>query len=172
MITALPATGRHFIDIFLVDGKDLADLGATLAINQTPSTTSQHGTGEKQVAAGTALAAFSLSDRQLLMHIGCTEAHQVHSPEFTGQVKHKTRFSQKSDQGKDPEVTITRHGSECHVLHLFFSPNFRVLPTHFTGRSDRLLPGGARCHHCCAAFCGIEIPEKRQRSGPEQTSPG
>jgi len=85
----MTAAKIHLVNVPLIYRKNLAGLRATGAIDKTSSLFCQHGTGEQQVAAATALAAGALTSRKLSPDIPCSKMNQPKTPQFATGVKHK-----------------------------------------------------------------------------------
>ena len=79
-VPALNAAQFHLIDVPLIYRKNHAGLRTTGAIDKTSSLFFQHGTGEEQVTAGTALVAFAFADRKLAMNIFLSEMNDPKTP--------------------------------------------------------------------------------------------
>jgi hypothetical protein len=64
-VAAMAAAQANFLNIPLVNRKDLAGTGTTHPIDKTFSLLCQCGTGKKQIAAGSALPAVSPAEKKL-----------------------------------------------------------------------------------------------------------
>jgi hypothetical protein len=76
----LNAAQFHLIDVSLFYRENPAGLRPTGAIDKTSSFFCQHGAGEEQIAAGTALVAFTIADMKLAMNIFLSEMNQPKTP--------------------------------------------------------------------------------------------
>jgi len=95
MEPTMVAPDLDFIDIPLVDGKNLADLWPANAVNGTITGLCQCRTGEQQIAAGTALPAVAPSNQQLALHIVLAEMDQQQTPHFARDMHPKTQILER-----------------------------------------------------------------------------
>jgi hypothetical protein len=80
------------VNIALIYRKNLADCRPTGTINKTTSAFCQHGTGKEKIAAGAALTAGPLADKDLSQHIFLAELNEIPAPEFAAHMNHRTRL--------------------------------------------------------------------------------
>ena len=70
------STQFHLCNISLVDGENLAGSGAAYTIGSASASFSKHWTGEEQVTTGSALAAATYPNRELLPDVILAEMNQ------------------------------------------------------------------------------------------------
>ena len=79
-VAACNAERCYFVNVLLVDGENLADLGPALAIHNTQAFAVKHRTSNKQRTACCALGALALPQKQLFFYITGPEMHKIKTP--------------------------------------------------------------------------------------------
>jgi hypothetical protein len=77
---ALGAAVSDLIDIALTYGESLTGLGATGAVNNTPSPRGQHRAGKEQVTAGAASMTVTFAGKNLAMDVSLSEMNLEKAP--------------------------------------------------------------------------------------------
>jgi hypothetical protein len=82
-VSAHAAAGGHVVEVILVDREDPAGLGAALSVNKAQPVPCQHRTGDRKIAAGSALVAIALAGAELPHQITLPEVNGEKPPDFT-----------------------------------------------------------------------------------------
>jgi hypothetical protein len=83
----MTTTKANFLDVPLINWKNLADTGTTRPIDKAFSLLCQCGTGKKQIAAVSTLSAIATADEKLGLNILFSEMDQPEPPDLTNEVK-------------------------------------------------------------------------------------
>jgi len=90
------------VNIALIDWKDPANSRPAGTIDKTTSAFCQHGAGKEKIAAGAALTAGPLADKELVEHIFLAELNEIPAPEFADHMNHATRILDCAFEKGDP----------------------------------------------------------------------
>lgn len=80
----------NLVNVPSIYRKDLTGLRTAETVDNKLSPLCQHRTGEEQVAAGTALMATAMTQKDLALNIFLSKKNQLKTPYFAGGVKQKT----------------------------------------------------------------------------------
>ena len=89
MKAALTVAEFYLVNIPLIYWKDLAGLRPAGSVNKATALFGQHGTGEQQVTACTALTAGSPANGKLAVDVFFLKMNQPQTPQFTAGMQDK-----------------------------------------------------------------------------------